>query len=249
MRFHRRTVLQAAAAALAFPACQLSLTEKPTRVAGPVAVTQQGVRAELDVLQHRLTIAGRTVARLGLDAGQLNGPAGVVALGERFYVLETGNHRVQVFDTAGASLEVLEGPGLLYPRGLTVLEGKLLVADSRNGRLVELDPASGAHRLLGEGTLVAPWGLAVTNEGIVVADPGKRAVLLLDRDGQLRRELGEGWTLPYDVAADRDVLFVVDGASSEVAVLDASGRRQSAIQLERSSSFVQVGSDGRLQVG
>lgn len=249
MRFHRRTVLQAAAAALAFPACQLSLTEKPTRAAGPVAVTEQGVRAELDVLRHQLTIGGRTVARLGLEAGQLNGPASVVALGERFYVLETGNHRVQVFDTTGASVELLTGPGLLYPRGLAVLDGQLLIADSRNGRLVELDPATGAHRVLGEGSLAAPWGLSVSKDGILVADPGKRAVLLLDRDGQVRREVGDGWTLPYDVATDLDVMFVVDGAAPEVAVLDLAGRRQSAIKLERASTFVQVGRDGRLVVG
>lgn len=252
MRLNRRTLLQVAAAAVAFPACQLSTTAAPSVSAGPVATSAEGLRAEVDVLRHRLRITGPSgelvVGGIGLGRGQLNGPAGVVALNGLFYVVETGNHRVQAFDGRGRSVEVLVGPGLAYPRGLTRSGDRLLIADSRNARLVELDPRTGQHRVLGAGLLSAPCGLAVQDDAIVVADPGLGKVLELDRDGHLRRELGEGWVLPHGVAMDGEVTFVVDTAASEVAVLDAAGRRQSSLSLSSAATFVSLGADGRLVV-
>lgn len=248
MHLDRRTLLQAAAAALVLPACQFSATTAPLVSTGPSATNAEGLRAELDVLHHRLRVGDRVVGGIGLERGQLNGPAGVVALGGLFYVVETGNHRVQAFDTQGRSVEVLELPGLLYPRGITRVGDRLLIADTRNARLVEFDPRTGQRRELGEGLLSAPCGLAVKGGSLLVADPGLHKVLELDLDGHLRGELGEGWVLPHGVAVDEEITFVVDTAASEVAVLDAAGRRQAPLSLASAATFVTLGADGRLVV-
>lgn len=250
MRFARRTVLQAAAAALALPACQASLSSPPVVGAGPVAVGRDGLRAELDVLRHRLTLVGpsgnRTVGGVGFAVGKLNGPAAVVALGERFYVVERGNHRVQAFDARGESVAVFDG--FNYPGGLAVRGEQLLVADTRNARLVELDPRTDARRVLEGAALSAPSGLAVDGQRVLVADPGLHAVLELDRDGRFVRTLGDGWVLPTGVTVDAEHTFVADPAIAELAVLDRAGRRREALPLQRGAAFVSLAHDGRLVV-
>lgn len=250
MRFARRTVLQAAAAAFALPACQASLATPPLVGTGPVAVGRDGLRAEIDVLRHHLTLIGpsgsRTVGGLGLAVGQLNGPAAVVALGARFYVVERGNHRVQAFDARGESVAVFEG--FNYPGGLAVRGDTLLVADSRNARLVELDPRTDARRVLEGAALSAPAGLAVDGERVLVADPGLRQVLELDVEGRLVRALGEGWVVPRGVAVDGELTFVADPALTELVVLDRAGRRRDSIPLHRGAAVVSLAADGRLVV-
>lgn len=246
MRLSRRTVLQAAAAAAALPACQASLSSPPAQGAGPVAFGKDGLRAELDVRQHRLTIGGRTVGGVGLGVGQLNGPVALVALGERFYVVECGNHRVQAFDARGESVAVFDG--FSYPAGLAVLGDRLVVADTLNARLVELDPGTGAQRVLTGAALSAPVGLAIDGERLLVADPGLRRVLELDASGAFVSALGEGWVLPRGLAVDGELTFVADAASAELAVLDRAGRRRDPIALGRGAGFVSLDLDGRLVV-
>ncbi len=250
MRFARRTVLQAAAAVIALPACQASLTSPPVVGSGPVAFGRGGLRAEVDLLRHRLTLIGpsgsRTVGGAGLEVGRLNGPVAVVALEDRFYVVERGNHRVQAFDARGESVAVFGG--FNYPGGLAVFGDRLLVADSRNGRLVELHPRTGATRVLEGAALSAPSGLAVQGERVLVADPGLHRVLELDADGRLVRTLGEGWVLPSGVAVDAEHTFVADPAAAELVVLDHLGRRRDSIPLARGATFVSLAHDGRLVV-
>jgi hypothetical protein len=58
----------------------------------------------------------------------------------RIFVLDQGNHRIQVFDSEGGYLQTIgqegEGPGeFRYPPAMTIVGDRLLVADAGNSRL------------------------------------------------------------------------------------------------------------------
>ena len=55
---------------------------------------------------------------VGSSLRQFNYPADVAVLGDLAYVVETGNHRVQIFDAAGRSVGAMGEDILNYPGGI-----------------------------------------------------------------------------------------------------------------------------------
>lgn len=209
---------------------------------GALAHDARGTRFEVLANAHRLVITDATrsveVGRLGAGAGELNYPCAVAVHRGLAYVVECGNHRVQVFDAAGTPVAMLGVGALFYPKGIAVSGDELLVADSRNARVVGFTPDGVMTRRYGEGVLSAPLGIVAVRGGMLVADPGLRKVVELDRTGQLVRELGAGLVLPYGVAFDGTRVYVADAASSTLTVLDRKGRPDGIIALEAAPKFL-----------
>ena len=187
--------------------------------------------------QHALLVTdgkGRKVVQggVGRAPGRMNAPAGVAVLDNRAYVVETGNHRVQVFDDSGASLGTIGEGELLYPGGIDAGRDEIFVADSRHARIVAFTPDGRLTRVLGLGALSAPRGLQVLERGVLVADPGLRKVVQLGFDGRIEREFGADWVLPWDVATDGEFFYVADVSANQLAVVDAAGLRVDAIPLD-----------------
>ena len=222
-------------------------------VPGPSAAFADGTRIEARPDAHALVFlepgGERRVGRLGTAPGQLNYPIGVVVQDELAYVVEMGNHRVQVFDRAGASVRLIGTGELAYPAGIAATAaGELLVSDSGNGRLVAFMPGGAITRTLGGGRLSSPRGLAVLGGNVLVADVGLRRVVELDPHAHVERTFGEGWVLPWSVATDGERVFVGDVATSELAVFDRRGVRQAPLVLDQAPRFVALGADGALYV-
>jgi DNA-binding beta-propeller fold protein YncE len=252
----RRTFVLGASAALALPlwGCGGGDGLPPVSTQdGPIALTPQGARFAALPRSHAVDITStqgfkRRIGGLGQGSGRFNYPADVAVLGETAYVVETGNHRVQVFDAAGDSLRTL-GDGLLnYPGGIATANGEIFVSDSRNARIVGFDPQGNVTRMIGSGALAAPRGLAVMPDGtLLVADPGLRQVVMLAPDGRLLERIGE-WVLPYDVATDGQQVYVIDASANEVVALSLSGQRIGTIPLESAPNYLSM-RGGTLYVG
>lgn len=234
----------AALAMLPLTGCTTGSSLPPIETTGgPTTVTADGVRFEARPNAHALLITNARgdlrTGGVGHAAGKFNYPVGVATLGGLAYIVERGNHRVQVIDASGASVRMIGETELFYPGDIAVTaEQELLVADSRNARVVGFTADGELTRELGKGTLSAPSGLTVIDDSILVADPGLHEVLELDRSGAVRRKLGAGWVLPWSVATDGERVFVIDGASPVIAVLDRSGRRVETLELDRPASYV-----------
>jgi|GEM_PF-2507950 len=164
----------------------------------------------------------------------------VTSAGDRFYVADTGNRRVQVIDAAGNGVAQWEDVGL--PRGIAlgpgvgadnepVPDGRIYVSDAEGMRILVFDPAG--IRLAawgrpgrGPGAFDTPLGLAVTPDGdLVIADHGNQRLQWLDADGSEgpegapvgsldldNRASPGGAPLDVDVDANGDVYAAVDRA-------------------------------------
>ena len=256
----RRTFVLGGASALALAGCgggESSPDGLPPMVTGtgPAATATLGVKFETRPLTHSLLVTDargvqREVGGLGRAVGKLNFPSDVATYLDRGYVADTGNHRVQVFDSAGNALFTM-GEGLLsYPGGVEVRPGgtEVLVSDSRNGRVVTFSPEGQLMRKLGQGAMSAPKGIAVLSNMFLIADPGLRKIVRLTLGGLVGADFGSGWILPWDVATDGTNVYVADAAVKAIAVCSLTGQRIGSIPLENTPSYISY-RNGALQVG
>jgi DNA-binding beta-propeller fold protein YncE len=185
---------------------------------------------------HSLAIIGsdgrqRRYGGVGRAQGKLNFPAGLAVINGLAYVVETGNHRVQIFDISGAPKGFIGEGELLYPGAIAAGQNEILVSDSRNARIVAFGLDGRVRRVLGAGVLSAPRGLTISGKGVLVADPGLRKVLQFDAQGHVQAELGTGWVLPWDVATDGKNAYVADVSRNEIGVVALTGRRLASLPL------------------
>ena len=147
----------------------------------------------------------------GSGPGQLQQPRNVaVAPDGRIYVADTGNHRIVVFDAAGAYLSEWGGFGEAQgqfnePWSIAIAaDGTVYVADTWNHRIQAFDPEGASLNTWGvfvstEGELGQPgvfWGpraIAIDNEGnLLVTDTGNKRVQVFDANGGFITQFGGG---------------------------------------------------------
>jgi hypothetical protein len=202
----------------------------------PMGASTSGPQFRAMARSHSLAITGtdgrlRRFGGVGKAQGKLNFPSSVAVINGLAYVVETGNHRVQVFDSNGASRKLIGANELLYPSAVTAGLNEILVSDSRHSRIVGFSLSGALTRVLGAGVLSAPRGLSMSGNNVLVADPGLRKVLLLRANGSVQAELGSNWVLPWDVATDGKNAFVADVSRNEIAIVSLAGKRIGTIPL------------------
>jgi len=147
-------------------------------------------------------------------------------------VADSGNHRIQVFDSLGNVLTAYGSQGsgagqFNSPQGLAVdKDGRVLVADQGNNRLAVLGFDGTAFSCLDsfDAGFDAPTGVAADAWGnIAVADTGNNRVVVLDREGNLMAVYtgpNDGYTGPFN--APRGVAVEPCG---NLVVADTGNRR------------------------
>ncbi|XP_019643986.1 PREDICTED: E3 ubiquitin-protein ligase TRIM71-like [Branchiostoma belcheri] len=162
----------------------------------------------------------------GSEQGQFDWPIDVAVMGDRLYVADFWNSRVQVFDLIGkfcCSFSTSTNPASVAVQ----TDGTIVV---QGGYEVKRFSSSGAlqHKFrLGE-YCTDPHGLAVQCDGkVVVADRGKHSISLFKADGALVKQVGgrgngEGqFDKPYVVCVDKeDNIIVADRHNHRVQVFD-----------------------------
>ena len=201
------------------------------------AITTDGVQYRTVAKTHTLMIrqldgSERAVGGVGRVLGKLNAPEGLTVLNGSVYVVEKGNHRVQVFDAAGNAVRTFGEGTLSYPGGIASSRGEIFVADSRNARIVGFTPQGEQTRIIGAGLLSAPRGLEVLEDGLIVSDPGLRKVMKLGFDGHIHLEYGSGWVLPWDATTDGTYVYVADVSRNELGVTTLAGAPEAPLPLD-----------------
>jgi len=251
-----------------------------------LAVDENGDIYVADTWNHRiqyLDAQGRVLNNWG-EFGQtrVGGPAiqdffygpRDVAVGadSRIYVTDTGNKRVQVFDSGGTFALEWGGGGVAEgyldePVGIAIGPGgEVYVADSWNRRIQVFDP---------QGNFVRQWPisgweetsieekpyLAVDSAGYVyVTDPSEYRVLVFDSGGAYVMSFGQygfddsSFALPTGIAVGDDgSIYVADARSGRVLVyapLASSGHpAPRRYRRHRAVDSGTAGSEGPLPVG
>ena len=177
----------------------------------------------------------KTVGARGSDHGEFNDPSGVAVIGDRVFVCDRHNHRLQVFTKE--RLEFVKtigsrGEGDEHfdrPEDITQDElGNMYVSDLSNNR-VKLLNKQGEFQLSfskkGNGQLSRPSGVCVVDQFVYVVEWGGDCVSVFSRDGQLVTSFGkrgnkEGeFICPYGICVDCDgFVYVCDHWNNRVQV-------------------------------
>ncbi|CAH1248249.1 TRIM2 [Branchiostoma lanceolatum] len=168
--------------------------------------------------------------RKGSQQGQFNRPTDIAVRGDRLYVPDTFNHRVQVFDLNGKfrySFSTITSSGSIAVQidGTIVVRSAMEVAKfSPSGKTLQKFPL--------DEYCIKPYGLAVQRDGrVVVTDPDKHSIFLFEEDGTLVKQVkgqgrGEGqFKEPCFVCVDNeDNITVSDRDRDCVLVFDKNIR-------------------------
>ena len=187
-----------------------------------------------------------TFSEYGAGKGQNMKSEFMEFLGDRLYMADAGNHRVDVFDLSGRFLFHFGGSGsepgqLNSPEAAKVgKDGNIYVADLRNDRVQVFDPEGHFVRMWGrtgsgDGEFKSPSGLAIDRDGnVYVAEIGNDRVQVFDRQGTFLGKFGSKGSGQgefgnlHGLAVDKQsgLIYVADTANHRVQVF----RAQSATQ-------------------
>jgi len=184
----------------------------------------------------------------GSESGQFNYPKDIAVDGQgHVYVVDSYNHRVQVFDAKGNFLQQWGGQGnapgqFQEPWGIAVDKtGNVYVADTWNHRIQKFD-AQGrflkqwgvfgdtAGALGATNVFYGPRDIVVDNEGnLLVSDTGNKRIIKFTPDGEFIEQWGGGGSLngefrePVGLAVDgAGNVYVADTWNQRIQKFDAS---------------------------
>ncbi|MBQ6509600.1 MAG: glycosyltransferase family 39 protein [Flexilinea sp.] len=180
----------------------------------------------------------------GIGEGQFRQPRNlaVSADGERIYVLDSGNNRVQYFDRNGIWLgqwDSANGIAFFEPWGIAIdSKGNVYVADTWNNRIVKTDAEGNfitewrANDPTDARSFYGPRAIAIDSKDTVyVCDTGYKRIMIYDENGNFIRKFGvSGMGMgeldePVGIVLlDDDHLAIADTWNQRVQVFDVSGK-------------------------
>ena len=161
------------------------------------------------------------------------------------YVVDSGNHRIAVFNDDGKSLSTISNKGhkqgeLNNPVGIDVSEGTIYVADKDNHRIQVFNKNGVIKKnitLKSKGKLIRPVDVAVNKnlKLLYVSGNNNHEVMAYDFSGKLLHQWGgEGtnrgeFRYPAIISLANNNVFVVDVLNSRVQIFNAKGELQSIV--------------------
>jgi DNA-binding beta-propeller fold protein YncE len=181
----------------------------------------------------------RQFGSAGTGNGELSNPHAVTCIGNEIFVCDTGNQRIQVFDTKGKFLRKWGGEGgkdghFANPFALSSNEDYIYVADFSNDRIQVFDKTGKfikkwGTRGNGNAQFHHPVGIASSEHEIYVCDYENHRIQVFDRNGNFLRKWGsegngEGeLNLPWGIAVDGEEVYVVERGNHRIQVFNKSG--------------------------
>ncbi len=201
-----------------------------------VIVTVCPVASALEIgVESGATCVGQW-GSFGSDRGQFSNPQGIAVTADgTAYVLDTGNNRVQVFNSTGTFLRQWGRYGQIEgqfnaPLGIAVdAASNVYVADTQNHRVQKFGPGgefitSWGSIGLGDGRFQCPSGIAVNRTGTVfVTDRNNQRVQAFTPSGSFLSKMGGPGTGDGQFAGPTGI--AVDDLGGALLVTDPSRNR------------------------
>jgi hypothetical protein len=172
-----------------------------------------------------------------IDQGLIR-PTGIAALPEenRLYIIDTGDHRLKVFDFEGRLIKVVPNGDepekvLHYPTFAASSGRQIFVNDGLNYRIRGYDPDGNQMVVFGRegdgpGCFARPKGLAIDSDGhIYVVDNIFDNVQIFDDEGRLLlvigntgKDAGQFWS-PAGIDITNDTIYIADTFNHRIQIL------------------------------
>ncbi len=163
-------------------------------------------------------------------------PYGVAFSKGKFYVVDTIQNNIAIFDLVKETFEILPNKGrgkLKKPINLTIASnnGNLFVADSFRKEILEYDEMGNFVKAYGKELEMKPVDVAVDDNKIYALDISHSEIKVIDRaSGEPAGVIGkavegqEGLALPTNLSMDKDgFLYVTNSGTGKVVKLDRDG--------------------------
>ena len=181
----------------------------------------------------------KTLMRYGVEQGQVKNPRGFASdQSGKLYVADTGNNRMQIFDSSGSFVSSFGEGGskegnFSGPSGLAVnSKGNIYIADTGNKR-VQVFNSDGIFMFsvgpqLGSVSLQKPVSVAIDNSrNVYILDAQLKKVLVTDASGKFLKIWDDSGALqnPVALACDKKgFLYILDKGSLNVKIFDENGK-------------------------
>jgi len=174
--------------------------------------------------------------------GEFSKPMAVSVVGDRIYIADTNNFRVQIFDYEGNPVKTFgsrgEKPGQFqFPYGIAGdSKGNIYVADLYKGSVSKFDQDGKFLGLFAEKEesdklFKAPAGIAIRDDLIYITDVQLHSLRVFDLNGKLVKQIGKSGKKPGElyapnaVTVDRDgTIFVTNTGNQRIDVFDKEGK-------------------------
>ena len=177
---------------------------------------------------------------IGSADGEFSSPLEIIANGTHLFVVDTGNHRVQIFDNVGNFVAKF-GPNIgfadgefQFPSGITTNGTHFYIADTLNDRVQIFDNSSTYVAQFGgsgtgAGQFDAPERIVTNNTHLYITDTDNHRVQIFDVTGNHVKSFGsEGnstgqFNSPSGIATNTTHLFIADTGNHRVQIFDVTG--------------------------
>ncbi len=161
------------------------------------------------------------------------------------YIVDSGNHRIAVFDDAGEYISTISKKGqkqgeLTNPVGIDVNENNIYIADKDNHRIQIFD-IDGKYKksitLRQDGKLIRPIDIAVNKDLklLYISGNNNHKLMAYDYSGKLLHQWGgEGtnrgeFRYPATISLFNNNVYVVDVLNSRVQIFNAKGELEAIV--------------------
>ena len=182
----------------------------------------------------------------GEKQGELNCPSGIALYrNTSIYICDAGNHRIQIFSTAGKFLSEFGKEQLSYPLSIALYDKWVFVGGFAfpGNAMFKFQIANNKFICQSAiGVLSHPNGIAVDTDGeVLVADHNNNRIAVLNLELKLVREIGKGkLKFPHDVKINNNNIFVADkNKINNIHIFTKSGDKiRSFIKLDNGTGYV-----------
>ncbi|KAI6659807.1 Tripartite motif-containing protein 2-like [Oopsacas minuta] len=165
----------------------------------------------LDSLIEQLEKLG--IAKYGTEKGDLHVSYGLALDGDKIYIADENNKRIQIFSTEGKFIHEFGEGQLNYPYGIALHNEWVFISDWGLNAIFKFSKTN--YKLImsaKEGVVYIPLGLTTdTNGEVLVADYINNRIAVFSSDLEFIREIGKDKRIyPHDVKINNNNIFVAD---------------------------------------
>ncbi len=179
----------------------------------------------------------------GTVPGQFQYPRGIAVRGDTIYVVDSNNHRIQIFNTNGEYQNMFgtygtgSGDEMRNPYGIAIdWQDNIYITDTNNHRIKKFDTHNNCILQWGSnganaGQFNFPIGIAIDSDNnVYVADTYNNRIQKFDADGNFVTQWGTYGTAngqfkrPYGIAVAQGYVYVADTYNNRIQQFTTEGQ-------------------------